>query len=306
MVKCKLCQQDFRDDKSFHAHLKSHKLRMVEYYQNHEPRYDLLTGELINFKSKDYYFSNDFNNKINLKKWLKSQPAEKRQEYLSNFLKKRKEKHSLKFAPSEVELRSITSPAIPFYQEVFGDYYSCCASLGMERKYEYPDSLLKYNEKEGFKIFIDTREQKPLVIDYPTELKGLKFGDYALSDPSCKCYIERKSIADFIGTLSGGYERFCREIERALAADASLVVLVERPLQECLSFQHLNYVSKKIKVTPEFVFHNVRDIIQKYPSVQFLFVDGREECVRVMKRIFFSDGEFKKYDLQLMYDLKLL
>lgn len=306
MVKCKLCQQDFKDDKSFHAHLKSHKLRMVEYYQNHEPRYDLLTGELINFKSKDYYFSNDFNNKINLKKWLKSQPAEKRQEYLSNFLKKRKEKHSLKFAPSEVELRSITSPAIPFYQEVFGDYYSCCASLGMERKYEYPDSLLKYNEKEGFKIFIDTREQKPLVIDYPTELKGLKFGDYALSDPSCKCYIERKSIADFIGTLSGGYERFCREIERALAADASLVVLVERPLQECLSFQHLNYVSKKIKVTPEFVFHNVRDIIQKYPSVQFLFVDGREECVRVMKRIFFSDGEFKKYDLQLMYDLKLL
>lgn len=306
MVKCKLCQQGFKDDKSFHAHLKSHKLRMVEYYQNHEPRYDLLTGELINFKSKDYYFSNDFNNKINLKKWLKSQPAEKRQEYLSNFLKKRKEKHSLKFAPSEVELRSITSPAIPFYQEVFGDYYSCCASLGMERKYEYPDSLLKYNEKEGFKIFIDTREQKPLVIDYPTELKGLKFGDYALSDPNCKCYIERKSIADFIGTLSGGYERFCREIERALAADASLVVLVERPLQECLSFQHLNYVSKKIKVTPEFVFHNVRDIIQKYPSVQFLFVDGREECVRVMKRIFFSDGEFKKYDLQLMYDLKLL
>jgi hypothetical protein len=28
--------------------------------------------------------------------------------------------------------------------------------------------------------------------------------------------------------------------------------------------------------------------------------------VRVMKRIFFSDKEYKKYDLQLMYDLKLL
>jgi hypothetical protein len=306
MVKCKLCQQDFNDDKSFHSHLKSHKLRMLEYYQVHEPRYDLRTGERINFKSKDYYFSNDFNNKINLKKWLKSQPLEKRKEYLSNFLKKRKEKHSLEFAPSEVELRSITSPAIPFYQEVFGGYYSYCSSIGLKQKYQYPSSLLKYKEKQGFKIFIDTREQKPLVIDYPTESKGLKFGDYALSDPDCKCYIERKSITDFIGTLSGGFGRFCREIERALAADASLVVLVERPLQECLSFQHLNYVSKKIKVTPEFVFHNVREIIQKYPSVQFLFVDGREECVRVMKRIFFSDGEFKNYDLQLMYDLKLL
>jgi len=46
---------------------------MVEYYQTHEPRYDLLTGELINFKNKDYYFSNDFNNKISMKKWLKLQ-----------------------------------------------------------------------------------------------------------------------------------------------------------------------------------------------------------------------------------------
>jgi len=73
-----------------------------------------------------------------------------------------------------------------------------------------------------------------------------------------------------------------------------------------LSFQYLNYVSKKIKVTPEFVFFNVRELIQKYTNVQFLFVDGREECVRVMKRIFFSDKEYKKYDLQLMYDLKLL
>ncbi len=306
MVKCKICSQEFDSDKHFHSHLKSHKLRMVEYYQKYEPRYDLLTGELINFKNKDYYFSNDFNNKINLKKWLKAQPMEKRQEYLCNLLKHRKEKHSLAYAPSEVELRSITSPAIPFYQEVLGNYYSYCSSIGLKQKYEYPDSLLKYEEKSGFRIFIDTREQKPLVIDYPTESKGLKFGDYALSDPTCKCYIERKSITDFIGTLSGGYERFCREIERALAAEASLVVLIERPIQECLSFQHLNYVSKKIKVTPEFVFHNVREIIQKYPSVQFLFVDGREECVRVMKRIFFSNGEFKKYDLQLMYDLKLL
>ena len=65
MVKCKICNVEFETDKSFHGHLKSHKLRMVEYYQAHEPRYDLLTGELINFKNKDYYFSNDFNNKLN-------------------------------------------------------------------------------------------------------------------------------------------------------------------------------------------------------------------------------------------------
>lgn len=306
MVNCKICNQEYKDDKSFHAHFKSHKLRMVEYYQKYEPRYDLLTGELINFKNKDYYFSNDFNNKNSMKAWLKQQTSEAQKEYLKKLLSQRKEKHNLTYAPTEVELRSVTSPPLPFYHQLFGDYYSLCGKMGFKNKYEYPKEELKSSIVDGFKIFIDTREQMPLIIDYPTEVKGLKFGDYAINDPENKCYIERKSISDFIGTMSGGYERFCREIDRSVAAEASLIVLVERPLQECLSFQYLKYVSKKIKVTPEFVFFNVRELIQKYSNVQFLFVDGREECVRVMKKIFFSNGEFKKYDLQLMYDLKLL
>ena len=279
---------------------------MVEYYQTHEPRYDLLTGELINFKNKDYYFSNDFNNKISMKKWLKLQDLALQKEYLKKLLSQRKEKHKLTYAPTEVELRSITSPPIPYYHSLFSDYYSLCSEMGFKNKYEYPKEELKYKIKDGFSIYIDTREQMPLIIDYPTEVKGLKFGDYAINDPENKCYIERKSISDFIGTMSGGYERFCREIERSIAAEANLIVLVERPLQECLSFQYLNYVSKKIKVTPEFIFFNVRELIQKYSNVQFLFVDGREECVRIMKKVFFSNGEYKKYDLQLMYDLKLL
>ena len=279
---------------------------MVEYYQTHEPRYDLLTGELINFKNKDYYFSNDFNNKISMKKWLKLQDLAVQKEYLKKLLSQRKEKHNLTYAPTEVELRSITSPPIPYYHSLFSDYYSLCGEIGFKNKYKYPKEEFKSEIKEGFKIFIDSREQMPLVIDYPTEVKGLKFGDYAINDPENKCYIERKSISDFIGTMSGGYERFCREIERSIAAEANLIVLIERPLQECLSFQYLNYVSKKIKVTPEFVFFNVRELIQKYNNVQFLFVDGREECVRIMKKVFFSKGQYKKYDLQLMYDLKLL
>lgn len=306
MVKCKICNLEFETDKSFHGHLKSHKLRMVEYYQVHEPKHDLLTGELINFKNKDYYFSNDFNNKNSMKKWLSQQTADGQKEYLKRFLSQRKQKHNLIYAPTEVELRSITSPPVPYYHKLFLDYYNICNSLGYKIKYTYPKEELKYKIKDGFSIYIDTREQMPLVIDYPTEVKGLKFGDYAINDPENKCYIERKSISDFIGTMSGGYERFCREIERSVAAEANLIVLIERPLQECLSFQYLNYVSKKIKVTPEFVFFNVRELIQKYTNVQFLFVDGREECVRVMKRVFFSGGEYKKYDLQLMYDLKLL
>lgn len=306
MVKCKVCEKEYKTERSFHAHLKAHKLKMVDYYHEYEPRKDLYTGEYISFKNKDYYFSNDFNNKSNMKKWLQSQPIENKKNYLKKFLTKRKEKHEIHYTPTEVELRSITSPPIDYFHKAFGDYYSVCKELKFKNKYEYPTKPLYFKIKSGFKIYIDSREQQPLSIDYPTEIKGLKFGDYALNDPDNKCYIERKSIKDFIGTLSGGYERFCREIERAIAAKAHLVVLIESPLSDCLNFNNVEEVFKKTQVTPEYIFFHVRQIIQKYPEVQFLFVKGREESVRVMKKIFFSEGEFKKYDLQLMYNLKLL
>ena len=73
-----------------------------------------------------------------------------------------------------------------------------------------------------------------------------------------------------------------------------------------MAFDKLPYVSKKIQATPEYIFRNVRDIYQDYNNIQFLFVDGRQEAVRVMKKIFFSGCVYKKYDLQLAYDLKFL
>lgn len=306
MVECKICHVEFESEKSLHGHLKAHKMRMVEYYQTHEPRRDLQTNELIKFKNKDYYFSNDFNDRSSMKEWLKNQTEENRKKYLKKFLSQRKEKHDLRYAPCQVELRSIVSPPASYFHKLFGDYYSICRDLGLESKYTYPIEKLKSEEKSGFVIYIDSREQLPLDIDYPVELKGLKFGDYALSDPTSKCRIERKSARDLFGTMSGGFDRFCKEVERAEADQSDLVVLVDEPLYDCLNFESLYRVSNKIKITPEFIFFNIRKIIQKYANIQFLFVDSRTECSRVMKKIFFSGKEYKKYDLQLMYDLKLL
>jgi hypothetical protein len=101
-------------------------------------------------------------------------------------------------------------------------------------------------------------------------------------------------------------ERFKREIERAAEANANLIILVEDTLTHALSFNHLPYISKKIRATPEFIFKNTRDLIQEYPHIQFLFVKGRKESVRVMKKIFFSNCLYKKMDLQLAYDRKVL
>jgi hypothetical protein len=92
-------------------------------------------------------------------------------------------------------------------------------------------------------------------------------------------------IRDRIGTLSGGYERFCDEIERAETENANLIVLVESDYNASLMFHKLKRTYKNIRTNPQHIFHNIRTVIQEYPNVQFLFVKDRRESIRVMKRI---------------------
>ena len=85
-----------------------------------------------------------------------------------------------------------------------------------------------------------------------------------------------------------------------------LLVLVEEKFNNALSFKYLPHISKRIKATPEYIFHNVRELTQSYPNVQFLFVDGRKECSRVAQKIFLNEKLFNDLDLQLAYDLNYL
>lgn len=310
MVKCAECGQEFETDKQLHAHLKKHSLRVVEYYQKHFPRYDLYDKKIIKFKNKDQYFRDDFNTITNLKKWLKDKPLQESKTYCQNILTKRKHNKGIEYAPTQVELRTVLSPPIQYYNEIFFDYYGLCEKIGFKNKYQNPTEIIDGSEynKEEYKILIDTREQKPLKFERETISQKLDYGDYAFSHPkhSCDCHIERKSLSDFISTISGGYERFIKEIERAKENDAYLVVLVEESLTNALSFQYLPHISKKIRATPEFIFHRVRDLIQQYPNVQFLFVNGRKESSRIVELIFTCGCAYKKIDLQLAYDTKVL
>jgi hypothetical protein len=146
-----------------------------------------------------------------------------------------------------------------------------------------------------------------LKFDIPFEIKTLSFGDYSCSNENCNCYIERKSLSDFISTLSvKNFDRFKNEIEKAQKNNSYLIVIVEEKLASALSFQYLPHISKKIKATPEYIFHNVRSLIQEYSNLQFLFVDGRNEMKRAIESIFASKCFYNKVDLQLAYDMKLL
>jgi len=309
-VICKVDGKEFKDEKSLHLALRGYGLNKEKYYHTYYPKKDLLTGDTINFKTKEQYLNSDFNDKNNMKKWLKEQPLDKAQEYTKQLLAKRKEDKKLTYSPCQVELRTIMAPSIISYNKLFNDYYDVCSSIGLENKFIHPSNIIhqfknKLNSKDT--IYVDTREQNWLKFNIPFEIKTLPYGDYTCSNDNCSCFIERKSLSDFISTLSvGNLERFKNEITKAKKDNAYLVVIVEEKLTNALSFQYLPHISKKIKATPEFIFHNVRQLLQEFDNLQFLFVDGREEMKRAIESIFASKCFYKKVDLQLAYDMKLL
>ena len=309
-VICKIDGKEFKDEKSLHFALRGYGLNKEKYYHTYFPKKDLLTGETINFKTKDQYLNSDFNDKNNMKKWLKEQPLEKAQEYCKNLLIKRKKDKNLMYSPTQIELRTIMSPSIIFYNKIFDDYYDICSTIGLENKFIHPNNITsQFQNKLTTKdtIYVDTREQSWLKFDIPFEIKTLSFGDYSCSNENCNCYIERKSLSDFISTLSvKNFDRFKNEIEKAQKNNSYLIVIVEEKLASALSFQYLPHISKKIKATPEYIFHNVRSLIQEYSNLQFLFVDGRNEMKIAIESIFASKCFYNKVDLQLAYDMKLL
>ena len=162
---CKICKEEFPSDKSLHLHLRKHKIRVVEYYQTHYPRHDLHDGNIIKFKNKDQYFSTDFNSKTNLRTWLRSQPRHISKKYMRDFLISRKEKKGLVYPMGQVELRSLMSAPVQFYDEIFDDcitesshgYYALCSQLGFENKFVGCDKILYGTEydKSEYKIYVD-------------------------------------------------------------------------------------------------------------------------------------------------------
>lgn len=84
-------------------------------------------------------------------------------------------------------------------------------------------------------VIIDTREQTPWSFD-PTQVAAsigtLRTGDYALAGDDGFA-IERKTLDDFLSTISSGWERFQRELERARDRMPFMPILVEASLSDC-------------------------------------------------------------------------
>lgn len=74
-------------------------------------------------------------------------------------------------------------------------------------------------------IVVDPREQTPWEFDHPTISGTLATGDYGLQGLESIIAIERKSLADLLGVVGGGRERFEREIQRLLAYPCRAIIV---------------------------------------------------------------------------------
>lgn len=311
--KCKICGIENPEPKHYYS---QHRITEANYHLQYYPRINLLTNKPVPFKNRDSYFLNDFSDKKELKTWLTSQTLEKQKEYCKELLIRRKTIKNLIYSPCQIELSSIMIPKMQYLDKLFKDnsgYYKICEELGFINKFRNIDENTKilegniFKDTEKYFIWRDTREQNPLNLDYPIQATNLSYGDYALCDSKLNnIFIDRKSLCDGISTLSSGYERFCKEIERCEKDGNYLIMLIEEKLSNLLSFNHLPWVSKKIKADSTFIMHRARELCQKYKNFQIICIDGRKEASRVVKKLLFSAGVFKDLDCMWAYETSLL
>jgi DNA excision repair protein ERCC-4 len=302
-LKCKVCGEEFNYFVELQKHLRSyHKLSPKTYFETYWKRIDRFDGKKIEYKSFDQYITCDFVDKKNYKNWLKTLSQEECADYFKNKLDQYCDLKNLDVAPGQVECQSINCLLPVSTIETFSgtSYNDLCKKIGLHSRFNY--KILDQIPLTPIpQIIVDSREQKPFHFEGHTLIESkLEYGDYSLH-PNNKLAVERKSLSDLYGTLSGGKERFEREIQKAKKLEGYIVVMVESTLNNMM------YQKQKFgKASGEFIAHNMRQLLRKYDNLQFVFCDGREEARDKTLNILEMDNQVFGIDLQYYFYTKCL
>lgn len=302
LFECKECGQDFETLRSLHAHIKKHKMFLGDYYVKHFARKNKLTGELLPFKNHDDYFSKDFSQPHQLMEWIEKSKEEEVKEYIIKLLNDRIIKKDLSYGPTDLELRTSGLPSVDIYKKYFGNYTEACRLCGVKPLLfkNLPKSFDKDYSK--IKILIDTREQQPLSFKNSEKYKS-DVGDYSVESSNYDyTHVDRKSFGDFCGTITSGYARFCKELDRCEAMGCYLFVVMEFSYEDIKEINKESY--KKYKL--DYVFHNMREIQKKYKDCcQFVFTGSRESSELIIPKILVLGKELWQTDLNYFWSKKL-
>lgn len=298
LIKCKLCGEEYKLGVPFTCHIKNkHGFKLGDYFQSYEPRRDIHTGDILPFKNVDQYFKDLFSSKKTEFAYLKANDGkEKAQEILQAQLLDIFQKKNDKEFPSYIEWRSSKNIRYDWLSdETIENLKKFWKSLGGKVSNDRIIEIENTPIKEG-RILIDTREQLPF---FEGERTTINVGDYTF-EPSfyTMIHVDRKSHDDFIGTFTKGLSRFEKEMEKAIAMNVYLVVLVESNFSESFNALPKKYLGAK--VGGQNAFHGVRSLLRKYPdNLQFLFCDGREHAKTILPKILSLDiNNIKNIDLQ--------
>lgn len=298
---CKICGEEFSTGHPW----ANHGIKLANYFYKFFPRYSKLTNKIITFKNPEQYLNADFEDLKERNSWLKSIDSETRKEYLLDLLIKRKIKKNWIYAPGQSLMRLSNFPSILYYEKEFGQSWNeICKKLGFKIKYK--NKIPKIDWVEPINIKVDTREQIPLkFLDHiKTTVGTLKFGDYSLLENE-SLVVERKSLGDFVSTVTAGNERFKREITRAKKAKGYLVILVESSFNNFRSLEYLPQM-KHTKVTFDHAAKMARGLHEDFNCFQIVFCDGRKEAARVTEFVLKVRESIKNIDLQYCLDSKLI
>lgn len=150
------------------------------------------------------------------------------------------------------------------------------------------------NTQFSHTVLIDSREQNPwffegitkvhkgspYLVDIKTNVRGLKTGDYTLEGLEDKICVERKSVADIIGTITRGRDRFEMELARMQEMDFSAVIIEgtwRDVLEKCIRDTQMNPVS---------LDSSMLTFMMRYPTTHWLYRPGRFYAMKTAFKIF--------------------
>ena len=166
--------------------------------------------------------------------------------------------------------------------------------------------MAKALAKGGLVLVCDNREQDPFAFAGEayagtTVVQGtLQTGDYSVRGLETRVAVERKSLPDLVHCLGPDRERFVRELERARALDA-FVVVVEGSWQELAKGQYRSRMLPKAACASvaafmsrktQFFFAGSRPAAEwvTYSFLRFFAQDRLEELMALQKSMGVQSG----------------
>ena len=119
---------DFKTKKEFRKFLRDNNLTEQMYFEKYEPKYDLFTNQKLAFTNTTRYFDEDFAAKMHMAKWLMDQYADVRNKYIVSKLKAKAKEKEWRYAPSQVECRSLKT--VPALVKLDGQSHACMCHAG--------------------------------------------------------------------------------------------------------------------------------------------------------------------------------